>query len=56
MNINNTGSYPSGITASPTSSLGSNITVNTSADCVLSVLTFGTVYSTNEYQTQYGTL
>jgi hypothetical protein len=46
--------YNSGISTSPTSSLGSNITINTSPDCVFSVLTFGTAYSKTDYDSQYG--
>ena len=45
--------YQSNITASPTSSLGSNITINTSPDCVFTVLTFGTAYNKADYDSQY---
>lgn len=56
MNVNIDGGtvYTSSISASPTSSLGSNITINTSADCVFSVLTFGTTYDSTQYHQQYG--
>jgi len=54
VNIDTATAYNSGISTSPTSSLGSNITINTSPDCVFSVLTFGTAYSQPEYIQQYG--
>jgi len=54
VNIDTETAYNSGISTSPTSSLGSNITINTSPDCVFSVLTFGTAYSRTDYISQYG--
>lgn len=38
----------------PTSSLGSTVTIRTSADCVFRTLSFGVLYESNLYYQQYG--
>lgn len=45
----------SNVAASPArSSIGSNVTIETSPDCVFRTLTFGTIYNKDLYNSQYG--